>query len=161
MCSASARRINVNADYGATWQLPPTVALNDTFNFWHFRQPATNLFTNTNYAGTSMLQSPGAVTTTTTPDYQEINQKTKSNTFFVVWDADPHTRFSLGYRYSSRIITDAGGDFVPIHANWALFGMVLRPTPQLRANFNVDAMYARLERILMSATDQETQFPAP
>ena len=140
--SASARRINVNADYGATWQLTPTLSLNDAFNFWYFREPATNLFVNTNYAGTSLLQPPGTVTVTTTPDYQALNQKTKANTFFVVWDADPRTRLSLGYRYSSRIITDAGGDFIPIHANWALVGMVLRPTPQLRANFNADFMYA-------------------
>jgi hypothetical protein len=140
--TARARRINVNADYGATWQLAPTVALNDIFNFWYFREPATNDFTNTNYAGTSLLQPPGAATATTTTDYQALNQKTKINTFFVTWDADPHTRFSLGYRYSSRIITDAGGDFIPIHANWALVGMVLMPTPHFRANFNVDAMYA-------------------
>ena len=89
-----------------------------------------------------MLQPPGAATTTTTPDYQALNQKTKINTFFVNWDVDPHARLSLGYRYSSRIITDAGGDFIPIHENWALFGIVFRPTPQLRANFNFDAMYA-------------------
>ena len=140
--SANARRINVNADYGATWQLTPTIALNDIFDFWYFRQPATNVFTKTDYAGTSMLQPPGAATTTTTPDYQALNQKTKINTFFVNWDVDPRARLSLGYRYSSRIITDAGGDFIPIHENWSLFGIVLRPTPQLRANFNVDCMYA-------------------
>lgn len=140
--SANAQRINVNADYGATWQITSKVAVNDIFNFWYFRQPATNVFVNTNYAGTSMLQPPGAVTTTTTPDYQALNQKTKINTFFVTWDVDPHARLSLGYRYSSRIITDAGGDFIPIHSNWALIGMAFRPTPHLWANFNLDAMYA-------------------
>ncbi len=36
-----------------------------------------------------MLQPPGAVTTTTTPDYQALNQKTKINTFFAIWDARP------------------------------------------------------------------------
>ena len=75
-----------------------------------------------------MLQPPGAATTTTTSDYQALNQKTKVNTFFVNWDLTPRARLSLGYRYSSRIITDAGGDFIPIHANSALFGLVLRPT---------------------------------
>jgi hypothetical protein len=140
--SANARRINVNADYGATWQVTPKVAFNDIFDFWYFRQPATNVFTETDYAGTSMLQPPGAATTTTTPDYQALNQKTKRNTFFVNWDVNPFARLTLGYRYSSRIITDAGGDFIPIHENWSLFGIVFRPTPQLRANFNFDWMYA-------------------
>ena len=125
--SANARRINVNADYGATWQVTPKVALNDIFDFWYFRQPATNVFTETDYAGTSMLQPPGAATTTTTPDYQALNQKTKTNTFFVNWDVDPYARLLLGYRYRSRIITDAGGDFIPIHENWSLFGIVFGP----------------------------------
>ena len=49
---------------------------------------------------------------------------------------------SVGYRYSSRIITDAGGDFIPIHANWALFGLVLRPSKELRVNFNAEDMSA-------------------
>ena len=120
----------------------PTLAVNDIFNFWYFRQPATNLFVNTNYAGTSMLQPPGAVTVTTTPDYQALNQKTKINTFlsFGMPIRIPACRWFVPH--SSRIITDAGGDFIPIHANWALFAMVLRPTPQLRANFNADVMYA-------------------
>ena len=140
--SASARRINVNADYGVTWQVTPTIGLSDAFNFWYFRQPATNLFTQTNYAGTSMLNPPGAATTTTTSDYQELNQKTKANTFLVTWDLAPKARLSVGYRYSSRIITDAGGDFIPIHANWGIFGLVLRPTTQLRVNFNAETMSA-------------------
>lgn len=140
--SANARRINVNGDFGATWQVTPTVALTDTFDFWYFRQPATNVFTETDYAGTSMLQPPGAATTTTTPDYQELNQKTKANTFLAVWDLAPRARLSLGYRYSSRIITDAGGDFIPIHADWALFGLALRPATQLRVNFNAEVMSA-------------------
>ncbi len=140
--SASARRINVNADYGVTWQVTPTIGVSDVFAFWYFRQPATNIFTQTNYAGTSMLNPPGAATMTTTPDYRALNQKTKVNTFLVAWDLAPRARLSLGYRYSSRIITDAGGDFIPIHANWALFGLVLRPTAQLRVNFNAEAMSA-------------------
>ncbi len=60
----------------------------------------------------------------------------------VAWDVAPRARLSLGYRYSSRIITDAGGDFIPIHANWGLFGLVLRPATQLRVNFNAEAMSA-------------------
>ena len=64
------------------------------------------------------------------------------NTFYANWDVNPFTRLTLGYRYSTRIITDAGGDFIPIRANWSLFGIVFRPTPQFRANFNFDWMYA-------------------
>jgi hypothetical protein len=140
--SASARRINVNADYGVTWQITPTIGVSDTFDFWYFRQPATNTFTTTTYAGTSTLLPPGAPKTTTASDYQALNQKTKVNTFIAIWDLAPGARVSAGYRYSSRIITDAAGDFIPIHANSALFGLVLRPTVQWRLNFNAEAMSA-------------------
>ena len=121
--------------------LPP-FGVSDTFDFWYFRQPATNTFTTTTYAGTSTLLPPGAPTTTVASDYQALNQKTKVNTFIGIWDLAPRARLSAGYRYSSRIITDAGGDFIPIHANSALFGLVLRPTTQLRANFNAEVMSA-------------------
>src|SRR5271154_4913997 len=33
--SAAARRINVNADYGVTWQVTPTISVNDIFDFWY------------------------------------------------------------------------------------------------------------------------------
>jgi hypothetical protein len=139
---ARIRRINVNGDYSATWQITPSIATSETFNFWDFRIPGTNSLTETDYAGTTMLAPPGATTTTATAAFQFLNQKTKTNTFVLVWDVTPRVRSSLGYRYRSRIITNANGEFIPVHENWALFASTLRPTPQWRVNFNVDAMYA-------------------
>jgi len=140
--SAHIRRINVNGEYSITWQITPTITATNLFDFGDFRMPGTNTFTETDYTGTSMLTPPGATTTTTTPDYQFINQKTKADTFVVAWDVTTRARVSAGYRYRSRIITDAGGDFISIHENWGLFGAALRPTPKLRVNLNVEAMYA-------------------
>jgi len=140
--SANAERINVNADVGATYQITPKIALNDVYDFWYFRQPAHNLFTTTNYAGSSLLQPPGTATTTTAADYQALNQETHTNTVSADWDVASRTRLSFGYRYRSRLITDAGGDYIPIHENWGLFGAAASPTPQLRVNFNLDLMYA-------------------
>jgi hypothetical protein len=140
--SANIRRIDVSGDYSLTWQITPTISATNLFDFGYFRMPGTNTFTETDFAGASMLSPPGATTTTTTPDSQFINQKTKTDTFVVAWDVTTRARLSAGYRYRSRIITDGGGDFIPIHENWGLFGAALRPTPQLRVNFNVEAMYA-------------------
>ena len=140
--SSSTKRIDVNGDLSLAWQITPTITATNLFDFWNFRMPGTNSFTETDYTGTSLLAPPANPVTTTTPDYQFINQKTKTNTFLVAWDATSRARLSLGYRYRSRIITDAGGDFIPIHENWGIFGSSLRPTPQLRINFDVDAMYA-------------------
>jgi hypothetical protein len=140
--SARVRRIDVNGDFSATWQITSKLAATNLFNFSNFRMPGTNSFTETDYAGTSLLVPPGAATTTTTPDYQFLNQKTKTNTFLLIWDVTSRARLDGGYRYRSRIITDAGGDFIPIHENWGLLGIALRPTNSLRLNFNMEAMYA-------------------
>jgi hypothetical protein len=140
--SAQARRIDVNGDYSIALQITSKIVATNLFDFWDFRIPGTNSYTETDYAGSTMLAPPGATSTTTTPDFQYLNQKTKTNTFVVAWDIVPKAAISVGYRYRSRIITDAGGDFIPIHENWGLFGAVLRPLPQWRVNFNVDAMYA-------------------
>jgi len=140
--SGNARRINLNADIGATWQISPTIALNDVYDLWYFRQPATSQFTNTNYAGSSLLLPPGAATTTKTTNYEALNQETHTNTVSAFWDVASRTRLSLGYRYRSRLITNADGDYIPIHENWGLFGAAVSPTPQLRVNFNLDLMYA-------------------
>jgi hypothetical protein len=140
--SAQAQRVNVNGDIAAVWQITPKVSASDVYDFWYFRIPGTNMFTETDYAGTSMLQPPGAATTTTYGDYQALNQKTKANTFVMAWDVTAKARVSVGYRYRSRIITNAGGDFIPIHESWGLFGAALRPAPSWRINFNFDGMYA-------------------
>ncbi len=140
--SASARRINVNADYGVTWQITPTIGLSDAFNFWYFRQPATNVFTETDYAGTSMLNPRVRLQRPRHRTIKRLTRRPRPILFSSIWDLAPNARLSLGYRYSSRIITDAGGDFIPIHADSALFGLVLRPTAQLRVNFNAEAMSA-------------------
>lgn len=140
--SARIRRINVNGDLSLTWQITPKLAATNLYNFADFRIPGTNSFTETNYAGTTLLAAPGATTTTTTQDHQFLNQKTKTDTFLMIWDATPRARVDGGFRYRSRIITNAAGEFVPIHEDWGLFGVALRPTPLLRVNFNVEAMYA-------------------
>lgn len=140
--SAYVRRLDVNGDYSLTWQISSKLAATNVFNFWDFRMPGSNTFTETDYAGTSLLNPPGATTTTTTPDFQYLNQKTKTDTIELDWDVTNRARLTGGYRYRSRIITDAGGDFIPIHENWGLFGAALRPSSQLSINFNLEAMYA-------------------
>src|ERR1700722_3674945 len=74
--SANIRRIDVSGDYSLTWQITPTISATNLFDFGYFRMPGTNTFTETDFAGASMLSPPGATTTTTTPDSQFINQKT-------------------------------------------------------------------------------------
>ena len=140
--SAKTQRINVNGDFAVTWQITPKISATNLFSYWDFTMPGHNTFTETDYAGTTLLAPPGATTTTTTSDAQYLNQKTKANTFVVAWDAAARASISIGFRYRSRLITQTGGEVIPIHEDWGLFGAALRPTPQWRVNFNVEAMYA-------------------
>ncbi len=139
--SARARRINVNGDIAAVWQITPTISATEVYDFWYFRVPGSNSLTETDYTGASMLVPPGNPTTTTTTDSHFLNQETHSNTASLAWDVTSRARISAGYRYRSRTIAH-DGDLTPIHENWGLFGAALRPNPQLRINFNVDLMYA-------------------
>jgi hypothetical protein len=139
--SSEAQRVNVNGDFGVTWQPTPKFSVSDVYDYWYFRQSGTNGLTETDYTGSSMLVPPGNPTSATTTDYQILNQKTDANTITAAWDATSRARLSVGYRYRSRTITQLA-DVIPIHENWGLFGAALRPTPQLRINFNFDGMYA-------------------
>ena len=140
--SAKAQHVNVNGDFALEWEITPKIRASDVYDFWAFRDPGNNTFTTTSYAGTSMLLPPTSATTTTATDQQFLNQKTSTNTTILAWDVSPKATLSAGYRYRARRITDAGGDSIPIHENWGLFGAVLRPLPELRINFNFAGMYA-------------------
>jgi hypothetical protein len=142
--TSRARRVNVNGDLSMAWQITPTITATNVFDFSDFRIPGNNNLSETDYLGASLLAPPVVSPNppTLTADSEFLNQKTKTDTFIVAWDASARARVSLGYRYRSRIITDAGGDFIPIHENWGFFGTALRPMPQWRINFDGDAMYA-------------------
>ena len=140
--SARVQHINVNGDFALEWEITPKIRATDVYDFWYFRDPGINSFTTTSYTGTSMLLPPTSSTTTTTPDSQWLNQKTSTNTTMLAWDVVPKATLSVGYRYRAREIRDAGGDSIPLHENWGLFGAALRPLPDLRINFNFAGMYS-------------------
>jgi hypothetical protein len=139
--SARARRINVNGDIGFVWQITPKITATEVYDFWYFRIHGANSLRETDFTGASMLVPPGNPTTTTTTDSQFLNQETNSNTSTLAWDVTARARLSVGYRYRSRTIAQVG-KVTPINENWGLFGIALRPNPQLRINFNFDGMYA-------------------
>ena len=140
--SAKVQHVNVNGDFALEWEITPKIRASDVYDFWYFRDPGINSFTTTSYTGTSMLLPPTSSSTTTTPDQQFLNQKTSTNTTVLAWDVAPRATLSFGYRYRAREIRDSGGDVIPIHENWGLFGAALRPLPDLRINFNFAGMYA-------------------
>ncbi len=151
---ATAKRVNVSADYGVVWQMSEKFSLSEQYDFWDFRQPAYSYLSEIDQAGNSMLVAPRA------PQEAEVTsagaflgQKTQTNTVTAAWQASPKASISLGYRYRSRAInrsmtaeTDALPDgtayTLDIHENGGILGVALRPTPQWRINGSIEASYA-------------------
>ncbi len=141
---ARIRRVNVSGDYAVIWQVAKRFSVSNVVDYQYWRIPGTNSYITANYTGTSMLATPQppASAPAAVPDYQWLNQKWTSDTVLGTWDAFSRGNFSLGYRYRTRTITDGGGDVIPIHEQWLLFGSVLQPTTSWRVNLNFEGMYA-------------------
>ncbi len=142
--SARIRRVNVSGDYAVLWQVAHSFTLSNVVDYQYWRIPGTNSYTTVNSTGASMLAAPQppASAPAAVPDYQWLNQKWTSDTVLGTWNGLRRADLSLGYRYRTRTITDSGGDIIPIHENWLLFGSVIQLAANWRVNVNVDAMYA-------------------
>ena len=154
--NATAKRINVSADFGVVWEVNDKITLSDQYDFWDFRQPAFGNYGEVDQTGTSMLippGAPGAPTITTASNF--LGQKTESNRLTGSWQASPRASLSLSYIYRGRLIdrsaiatTDGAPSTeaytVDIHQNGGLLGMVFRPTNQWRINASFEADYANL-----------------
>ncbi len=144
---STGQRINISADYGVVWQVSQKIALSDQYDFWDFRQPATNFLSEVDQAGSSMLTPPGpALAPAITSAHNFLGQKTESNTVTVAWEASSWAQWSLGYRSRERTIfvtNPVSGTYsVPIRENGGLSGIVLRPTRQWHVNGEIEVMYA-------------------
>jgi len=142
---AKAQRINVTGDFGVVIQIAPKVSLSEQYDFWDFKQPGLDYYTETDYAGTSMLLPPATTgTPTVTNDMFYMGQKTQVNTLVASWQALPRASFSLGYRYRTRDIVYRNPDTndIPIHEQGGLFGADLRPAHNWKINGNVEVAYA-------------------
>lgn len=142
---AKAQRINVSADYGIVWQLAPKFSLSEQYDFWAFRQPGVDNYTQISYAGTSMLSNPSATgTTSLTNDAFFLGQKNFINTISASWVALPRATFTIGYRYRVRNIVyrSPDEDNITIHEDTGLFGVDLRPTSNWKMNGDFEFGYA-------------------
>jgi hypothetical protein len=151
---ATAKRVNVSADYGAVWQVSAKLSLSDQYDFWDFRQPAFSSQSEVDQAGSSMLAAPGAPQAPAVTNASAfLGQKTQTNTVTAAWQASPRASIALGYRYRSRALDrsmTAETDALPngtaytlnIHENGGILGFALRPSPRWRVNGNVEASYA-------------------
>jgi len=129
---AETKRVNVTADFAATWRATEKFRVVDTFHFAHFRLPGFFDVAETSLFGTSMVVPPNIFTpgpapppscpTITSPGCPQhtssspadivseqfslyLGQETRTNQVEVLYDHNRRLGGRLGYRYANREIT--------------------------------------------------------
>ena len=140
---STVKRDNVNADLGLVAELSKRVTVTEAYNFWDFRMPGSNQFTSTVYVGHSMLMPGTATPPATSENSTYLNQKIETSTTMGTFAVAPQFKFSVGYRYRFRNITDYGPDDLSWKENWVLLGAVFQPGQMFRLNVDYDEMHSR------------------
>ena len=152
--NASAKRIDVDADYGILWQVSEKISLSEQFDFSNLREPAVSDLSEVDFLGTSMLLPPGpAQPPSVTLAQTFFGLKTITSITTLGWDLSSKVTVSLGYKYQKQDIrwvmplsTDAlpnGTAYTfPVAANGGVLSVVLRPTRQWTINGKIEASFA-------------------
>ena len=160
-----AARYNVSADYGFDWTLTDKLSVTEQFDFQNFRQPATNLLSDVEQAGTNLNNPPGpAEPADVSIASNFLGQRMERNTIALEMQASSWASFSIGYRFRGRRLgfvqslpTDAlatGRDYTYTDREQAvLFGTVLRPTANWRVNGSLEVGYANNVYVPISPKD--------
>ena len=155
---ADNKRINVNGDFSARFEVTRNIELADTFDYWDVRVPgdtAWNEFTLKGVAtstgppvkyGTSMLtplNDPSLTPATTlTTDSHYLAHKNTGNTVLGTVTITPEAKLTGGWRFNDRQIKFNDDDTLTWHQNWMLLGGVVQPSPVFRLNVNYDMMWS-------------------
>jgi len=152
---ARVRRISTSAEFGATIELTGWMHLNNSFRLDNWRIPGSWNSIGTINNGASLLDVPGP--TITTPAFITSLLKHNSYQNTIQLEFAPSKRFGahIGYRFRHRNVFHATpeaergpgaafADFDEIEVNdhGALAGIWVRPTDELRFNFDVEASSA-------------------
>lgn len=144
---AHNKRINLDGDFGAEAELTPFLTVSDAVNYRNFRVEGNNILVSQSWAGTATTPNLNVFTplssltptTTTTPGGDSINQAITRNTLLGTVTVVPQFKFSAGWRFDNRHITDPGDDLT-WHQNGLLIGAALTPSRAYRFNVNFDTL---------------------
>jgi len=160
---ATAKRISVAGDIGATYQISRKFSASDQYDFWNFRQPSSiGALVMQAQCGLSMFAAPGsapcsatsqdATTTTAAASGMYLAQKTNINTLTGAYQISPAASISLGWRYRAREIIRSGGNAshagtdadtnLSIHENTGILSAALQPTRAWKVNGSIELGYA-------------------
>jgi hypothetical protein len=145
---AHNKRSSLDGDFGFDAELNRYFAVSDSFNYRYFRTAGNDILVSTVWgSGTDHPTGENVNTpltaftpqTTTTPGGDEINQKIQRNTVIGIVSVVPQFKFSAGWRFDNRNITNAD-DNLTWHQNGLLLGAVVTASHAFRLNVNFDTL---------------------
>ena len=151
---ADNKRINNNGDFSAEAELTNRLSISDVFNYWNMRTAGSTINTVQTWTGTSGSITPPipatsaltplndptiTVTAPTNLGTGALNHKNIGNTVLGTVIVIPQFKFTAGWRFNNRNITEPGVDLT-WHQNWLLLGGVVQPSRAFRLNVNYDLM---------------------
>jgi hypothetical protein len=170
---ASNKRINVNGDFSARYEITHNVELADTFNYWDVRVPgntAWSEFTLKGVAtstgppvryGTSMLTpltDPSLTPATTlNTDSHYLAHKNTGNAILATVTVTPQVRLTGGWRFNDRQIKVDEDDLLSWHQNWLVIGGVVQPVAAFRINVNYEMMNSHSSNSSTTPSDTYTR----
>jgi hypothetical protein len=159
--SGSARRQNVGADFGITWQVSNKFSVSDQIDFSSVHIPGTGTFSGVTAstpatAKNETINYAGALVAGTTQIVGQaargvalgnyFGERDLTNNATVTYDASSRATISLTYRYRTRNIADTssypGLYLVPITENGGIANVAFRPTAHWDLNGTAEILYA-------------------
>lgn len=145
---AHNKRSSLDGDFAVEAELSRYFAISDSFNYRYFRTAGNDILVTslwgsaTDHPANESVNTPlTAFTpqTTTTPGGDSINQKIQRNTIVGTVTVTPQFKFSGGWRFDNRHITDPGDDLT-WHQNGLIVGAAVIPSRAFRLNVNFDTL---------------------
>ena len=145
---AHNKRSSLDGDFGFEAELNRYFAVSDSFNYRYFRTAGSDILVSTVWGSTTDHPTGENVNTpltaftpqtTTTPDGDSINQKIQRNTIIGIVSVVPEFKFSAGWRFDTRNITNADDDLT-WHQNGLVLGAVVTASHAFRLNVNFDTL---------------------
>ena len=149
---AHNKRSSLNGDIAVEAELNKYISVSDDVNLRYFRTEGTDILVTQTWANTGTpppvasssfnVNTPVSsltYTTATNPGGDEINQKIWRNTLLASVTVIPEFKFSAGWRFDNRHITDTDDNFT-WHQNGMVLGAVVTPSRAVRVNVNLDTL---------------------
>ncbi len=159
---ANNKRISTSGDLGVVAELNRYLSISDSFTRVGFRNEGNSSFSTQAWVGTAGAAAKGAtpavkttsmltpitdasITQKTTPGSAAtyLNQKFTGNTALATISVTPEFKFSAGWRFRVRDLSNQDPNSLTFHENGLLLGAVVQPSRVFRLNVNYDTFNSK------------------